>query len=72
MLIDNRTNLGYEEIGQIIDKYIADGKEDTLYVGKRDTFRFRAYGKIYDCSVTYLKKYVKYIITEVIKNGRKD
>ena len=64
MLIDNHTNLGYEEIGQIIDKYIADGKEDTFYFGKVDYFRFKAYNKIYDCQVTYLKRYVKYLIKE--------
>ena len=65
MLIDNHTNLGYEEIGQIIDKYINDGKEDTFYYGKKDYFNFRAYGKVYDCWVIYLKRYVKYVIREV-------
>ena len=64
MLIKNHTDLNYEAIGQIIDKYIADGYGDTFYVGKTDYFSFRAYGKVYDCVVTYLKSYVKYDIME--------
>ena len=64
MLIKNHTSLSYEAIGQIIDKYRNDYELETIYYGKQNSFSFRAYGKIYDCVVTYLKSYVKYDIME--------
>jgi len=64
MLIKNHTNLSYEAIGQIIDKYMSDNQYITIYNGKTDHFSFRAYNKVYDCVVTYLKSYVKYDIME--------
>jgi hypothetical protein len=62
--ISNNTKLDFEVIGQIIDKYMNDGKENTFYFGKVDMFKFRAEGKVYLCSVRYLKNYINYIIEE--------
>ena len=33
MLIKNKTNLNYKELGSIIDLVISENKEDTIYVG---------------------------------------
>ena len=62
--ITNNAKLDFEIIGQIIDKYMNDNKQDTFYFGKVDMFKFKAECKIYICSVRYLKNYVNYIIEE--------
>lgn len=60
--IINYTTLKYEEIGQIIDKYINDQEYQTHYFGKVDWFRFKVYDKIYLCQVRYMKSGIQYLI----------
>lgn len=61
----NRTNLNYECIGQIIDKYMNDSDTgETYYFGKVDWFKFKAYDKIYLCQVRYMKTGIQYLIEE--------
>lgn len=69
MKIINNTDLSYEVIGQIIDKYMNYGDPgETIYYGKVDWFNFKAFDKIYLCQVRYMKSGVQYLIEEE-KNG---
>lgn len=60
MKIINKTNLPYKLIGQVIDDYIGNHYEDTLYVGKIMYFEFMYRDKIYKCQIRYLKRYVEW------------
>ncbi len=64
MKIINEARLPYEVIGQIIDKYINENIEDTLYYYKIEYFNFRYNKKIYKMQVRYLKKYVEFRVVE--------
>jgi len=60
MKIINDAHLPYEAIGQIMDKYINDSYEDTLYYGKIDYFKMKYKGQIYKVQIRYLKSYVEW------------
>lgn len=63
--IINNTSLSYEVIGQIIDKFVADGDPgETQYYGKVDWFKFKVFDKIYLCQVRLLKSHIQYLIEE--------
>ena len=64
MKIINKPCLPYKVIGEIIDKYINDGYEDTCYVGKIEYFEFLYKGEKYKCEITYLKSCVRWIFDE--------
>lgn len=66
-LIINKSDLTMKEIGRIMDRMINDGKEDTLYYGKKDSYILKHLDdeKDYKVEIVYLKSYVKWIFTEV-------
>jgi len=64
MKINNKTNLSYKALGEVIDEYINSGYDDTLYAGKTMVFDFFYRDKYYRCHVRYLKKYVEYTFVE--------
>lgn len=65
--IVNKTKLDMEIIGKLIDRVLLDAKEDTLYVGKKDSFIFKHLDPEKDIKleIVYLKTKVKWIFTEV-------
>lgn len=54
--IINSTNLSYTTIGRVIDHYIEEDPEDTLYEGKVDILHFMHREKEYKVQIKYLKR----------------
>lgn len=63
--INNKTNLPYKVLGQVIDHYVNNGKEDTLYVGKIDSINFKYNDKDYHADVCYGERSVAWYFEEV-------
>lgn len=68
--IDNCTNLDYETIGRMIDRYRDSSVGSTFYDGKTERFGFVVNHKNYQVDVTYQKTLCKFIFKE-IKNDKK-
>ena len=69
MLIVNKTDLSYEEIGKLIDDIIKQNKgKDFDEKVKTAIYKFD-WLNIIQVNVYYLKKYTKVIILERGKNG---
>lgn len=58
--IINKTNLPYKVIGQVIDDYINDGRQITIYYGKTELFTIDYKDILYRVQVRYLKRYVEW------------
>ena len=69
MLIVNKTDLSYQYLGWIIDKFVEINKGNTFYYGKIEHTTFEI-GKNREIQVEihYLKKYTKFIFWERDKN----
>ncbi len=65
ILIDNQTDLSYEEIGNILDRHLKNLYKETIYYGKEEFFGIILHHKNYKISVQYGKNRTKYIIKEV-------
>ena len=63
--INNETDLDYETIGQVIDKYMNSGYMETRYYGKNEYFTITKGTKIYQINVNYGKNRVRYDIKEI-------
>lgn len=66
IMVINNTDLSIRRIGEIIDKIIDEGKEDTIYYGKKDKFIIKHLHseKDYKIELEYLKSYTKWVFTE--------
>lgn len=60
MKIINEPCLPYKIIGQVIDEYIEDNLEDTLYFGKIEYLEFKYKEEVYKVQIRYLKSYVEW------------
>lgn len=60
MKIINEVNLPYKVIGQVIDDYINDGRQITIYYGKTELFTIDYKDILYRVQVRYLKRYVEW------------
>lgn len=68
--IVNNTDLSYEIIGQIVDKYLNDGDPgETQYYGKVDWFKFKVFDKIYLGQTRLMKSHLQFLI-EKEKNDK--
>lgn len=63
--IHNKTDLSYKTIGQVIDKYIHDGVEETLYPGKVDSFDFIYKSRRYHVEITYTERDVDWRFIDI-------
>lgn len=63
--INNKTNLSFKTISQVINKYLEDGDEDTIYYGKVDYELFGYKKNEYKMEVTYKKNSINIIIDEI-------
>lgn len=60
MKIINEVNLPYRVIGQVIDDYLNDDRQVTIYYGKIDYFTIDYKDILYKVQVRYLKRYVEW------------
>lgn len=60
MKIINEVNLPYKVIGQVIDDYINDGRQITIYYGKTELFTIDYKDILYRVQVRYLKRYIEW------------
>ena len=58
--IINKTDLYFQELGEIIDNIQWDNRGDTNYVGKIDFIRIKYKGKFINIQIKYLKKSVEW------------
>lgn len=58
--IINETSLPFKVIGQVIDDYINDGRQITIYYGKTELFTIDYKDILYRVQVRYLKRYVEW------------
>lgn len=72
MLIKNKTDLTYQEIGRFIDSLIRNSREETLYYGKKDRIIVAYKGEEYKVTIEYKKRYVVYLFEEVIDKEREE
>ena len=56
--IQNKAKLPYKIIGQVIDHYMNNGKEETFYVGKKDIIKFEYKNKGYEADIEYTENSV--------------
>lgn len=63
--IINEPCLPYKIIGKIMDDYIDNGYEDTVYVGKIEYFEFVYKDQRYKCQIRYMKTGVEWRFMEV-------
>lgn len=68
IVIDNRTDLSYVDIGNVIDNYFESSIGETNYYGKNEYFAFETHKKIYKCLVNHGKTRLKFIITSIKNN----
>ena len=64
--INNKTNLNFKIISQVINKYLEDNNEDTIYYGKNDYELFSYKKNVYKMEVIYKKNSIN-IIIDMIK-----
>lgn len=64
MLIKNKTDLTYQEIGRFIDNLIRNSLDETIYFGKRDRLVLVYKGEEYKVTIEYKKRYVVYTFEE--------
>ena len=72
MLIRNKTDLTYQEIGRFIDAFIRNSIGDTLYYGKKDKVILAYKGEEYKVTIEYKKRYVLYVFEECIDKEREE
>lgn len=58
--IINETKLPYKVIGQVIDDYINDGRQITIYYGMIELFAIDYKDILYRVQVRYLKRYIEW------------
>ncbi len=58
--IINKTDLYFQELGEIIDNIQWDNRGDTNYVGKIDFIRIKYKRKFINIQIKYLKKSVEW------------
>ena len=63
--IKNKCKLPYKIIGSIMDDYINQSPEDTLYEGKIDIFDFVWRSTKYHVQIRYMKRDIEWRFTEV-------
>ena len=63
-LIDNRTNLSYEEIGSILDSIQEKEKGTTQYYGKWKGYELEIKDKKIHIETMVMKKYFKVLLLE--------
>ena len=64
--INNKTNLNFKIISQVINKYLEDKCEDVIYYGKNDCELFSYKKNVYKMEVIYKKNSIN-IIIDMIK-----
>lgn len=64
--INNKTNLSFKIISQVINKYLEDKCEDVIYYGKNDYELFSYKKNVYKMEVIYKKNSIN-IIIDMIK-----
>lgn len=64
--INNKTNLNFKIISQVINKYLEDKCEDVIYYGKNDYELFSYKKNVYKMEVIYKKNSIN-IIIDMIK-----
>lgn len=64
ILIDNRTDLSYKEVGNLLDNLFENQKGQTNYVGKWCAYEFHHHKKIYTVETMVMKRYFKIFIME--------
>ena len=64
--INNKTNLSFKIISQVINKYLEDKCEDAIYYGKNDYELFSYKKNVYKMEVIYKKNSIN-IIIDMIK-----
>lgn len=64
--INNKTNLSFKIISQVIDKYLEEKCEDVIYYGKNDYELFSYKKNVYKMEVIYKKNSIN-IIIDMIK-----
>ena len=72
MLIRNKTDLTYQEIGRFIDSFIRNNVGTTLYYGKKDRVILAYKGEEYKVTIEYKKRYVLYVFEECIDKEREE
>lgn len=63
-MVINETDLSNEVVGRMVDQILREGKEDTIYYGKIDLYRFVHGNKGYRLQIRYLKRYVEWRFME--------
>lgn len=62
--IINEAKLPYKVIGQVIDNYLNDFRQTTIYYGKTELFTIDYKDILYRVQVRYLKRYIEYYFRE--------
>ena len=62
--IINEAKLPYKVIGQVIDDYLNDDRQTTIYYGKTELFTIDYKDILYKVQVRYLKRYIEYYFRE--------
>ena len=62
--IINEAKLPYKVIGQVIDDYLNDFRQITIYYGKTELFTIDYKDILYRVQVRYLKRYIEYYFRE--------
>jgi len=62
--IINEAKLPYKVIGQVIDDYLNDDRQTTIYYGKTELFTIDYKDILYRVQVRYLKRYIEYYFRE--------
>ena len=63
-MVINQTDLSNEVIGKMVDQILREGKEETIYYGKINSYRFVHGKKSYKLQIKYLKRYVEWRFME--------
>ena len=71
ILIVNDAELPYQFIGMVIDDYLNDYEEDTIYVGKLEILVIDYKDILYNVQIRYLKRYIEFRFEEMEEiNGK--
>lgn len=61
--IVNKTDLYYQELGEIIDNIQWDNRDDTNYVGKKIHLTIKYKRKHVEIDIEIMKKFVKWVFS---------